>query len=107
MLCRKARFFSKKDRTDARRSKTKRAWSRWPAFFSQLHFLLPVVDSFGPSVAANAPEVLTLEQALAEAQQNNRLIKVPNGGGAVAMFITFLLVAVLYPIFVFDPEIVT
>ena len=47
-------------------------------FFTTALVLLTAVPSLAQSVAADAPSVLTLESAIAEAQQNNREIKISN-----------------------------
>ena len=47
-------------------------------FFTTALVLLTAVPSLAQSAAADAPSVLTLESAIAEAQQNNREIKISN-----------------------------
>jgi hypothetical protein len=82
-------------------------------FFTTALVLLTAVPSLAQSAAADAPSVLTLESAIAEAQQNNREIKISNQNVLyandeilAARIITLLLVPVLYSIFVLDLKIV-
>jgi hypothetical protein len=96
-------------------------------FFTVVFLLFTASYSLAQAAAADSVEVLTLDRAIAESLQNNRLIKISDqsvlyandeilaartqryqiGGLGVATFITLLLVPVLYSIFVFDLKIVT